>query len=97
MNALRLLSATVNGCYEKAFMSVQPSSAGLNAGVAHSPLRRAQCAPSITGAMAAHTYVHELPNVSYAIRLKGSKYRTVSAGTWKWAPELRIQTPIAKV
>lgn len=38
MNALRLLSDTVNGCYENAFMSVWPSSAVLNIDVAHSLL-----------------------------------------------------------
>lgn len=38
MNALRLLSDTVNNCYENAFKSVRPSSAVLNTDVAHSPL-----------------------------------------------------------
>ncbi len=38
MNALRLLSDTVNDCYENAFMSVRPASAGLNIDVAHSLL-----------------------------------------------------------
>ena len=36
MNALRLLSDTVNDCYENAFMSVRPLSAVLNTDVAHS-------------------------------------------------------------
>lgn len=36
MNALRLLSDTVSGCYRKAFMSVQPLSVFLNNDVAHS-------------------------------------------------------------
>ena len=39
MNAPRLLSDTVNDCYENAFMSVRPSSVALNTDVAHSPLR----------------------------------------------------------
>lgn len=37
MNASRLLSDTVNGCYEKAFMSVWPPSSALNIVVGHLP------------------------------------------------------------
>lgn len=36
LNAPRLLSDTVNGCYKSAFMSVGPSSTVLNTDVAHS-------------------------------------------------------------
>lgn len=55
INALRLLSDTVNGCYENAFMSVQPSSAVLNIDVAHSEQRQAQCTSSTI--LTTHTLV----------------------------------------
>lgn len=48
MNALRLLSYTVNGCYENAFMSVWPSFVVLNIDVARSRCWKAHCAASIT-------------------------------------------------
>lgn len=62
MNAPRLLSDTVNGCYENAFMSVWPSSARLNTDVAHSPRGVNYCSlnSSCSGAIFTSFYTQSL-------------------------------------
>lgn len=64
MNALRLLSYTVNGCYENAFMSVWSSFVVPNIDVAHSRCWQARFVVSITLV----PFFYELPVFKFYIQ-----------------------------